>query len=101
MLERDMAKKAKVKTWIVSKRWSALSREQQIEEVRQAMLEPGTSNKKAATKLGATPGMVAGIRTRYKIPSTNPPRHMVVEVNESKAEPTPVNRPLLKLAASE
>lgn len=68
-----MAKKAKTKKWVATKQWKALSKEQQIEEVREAMAVPGTSNKSAATKLGATPGMVAGIRFKNNIPSTNKP----------------------------
>ncbi len=91
-----MAKKITGKTWVVTERWKNLTRDEQIAEVRKEMTKPGTSNKSAATALGATPGMVAGIRYKNDIPSTNKPGLHA----EPEAAPA-LNRPLLKMAASE
>lgn len=38
-----------------------------------ALMDAGHSNKSAAKELDVKPGVVAGLRTRYNIPSKNPP----------------------------
>lgn len=58
----------KKKKWKVTDRWRKLSKAEQIAEIWQAMRD-GHTNETAAEKLGATPGIIAGIRTRNKIPS--------------------------------
>ncbi len=103
-------KKGKKQKWIVTARWKALSKEQQVDEVRTAMAEQGATNKSTATKLGTTPGTVAGIRYKNDIPSTNEPRGQAAI--KARLRPTPARvvaakpskqpdlRPL-KMAASE
>lgn len=72
MAKKVREKTSKKKVWVATKRWLGLTREAQVEEVRGAM-ERGCSNKTAATELGATPGMVAGLRRDHTIPSKNKP----------------------------
>ncbi|MDE1925101.1 MAG: hypothetical protein KGH79_02890 [Patescibacteria group bacterium] len=63
-----MAKKTEL--FVVTARWSRLSKEEQVEEVRRAMANRHT-NKSAARMLGTKPGIIAGIRWRNNIASTH------------------------------
>ncbi len=95
----------------MAKTFEAMSREERIELVRKEMKIPGNSNKKVAKKYGVNPGVIAGIRHREKIPSTNKvPSMGKPQVEQPPAPSTPLEepsgraypvRPKFKLAASE
>lgn len=82
------------KKYQVTARWRALSKEQKIAEIREAM-QQGHSNTTAAEALGATPGIVAGIRYKNNIPPRSAPPSRAAPRTPAPAWPRP------KLAASE
>ncbi len=79
----------------VADEWSQLSKEERIERVKRAMLE-GHTNVTAAQKLGTTPGSIAGIRFKNKIPSRG---NIRAEEKPAPAQPGPPTK--RKLAISE
>lgn len=79
----------------VADEWRQLSKEERIEKVKEAMLE-GHTNVTAAQKLGTTPGTVAGIRFKNKIPSRG---NIRAEEKSAPAQAAPSTK--RKLAISE